>query len=136
MNVLSVLSTSAAVNVPEAVNTSLDSVRASVADDTVAASLVPVMVILTVEVVPSTEVTLNVSLTLSPTFRLSNASLAVNVQSPAASISKSPIVPVVELAVNVLSVLSTSAAVNVPDVLNAASVSVSASSTEETVAAS
>ena len=136
MNVLSVLSTSDAVNVPEAVNTSLDSVRASVADDTVAASLVPVMVILTVEVVPSTEVTLNVSLTLSPTFRLSNASLAVNVQSPAASISKSPIVPVVELAVNVLSVLSTSAAVNVPEAVNTSLDSVRASVADDTVATS
>ena len=62
--------------------------------------------------------------------------MAVNVQAPAVSILKSPYVPVVELAVNRLSALSTSVEVNVPDVLNAASVSVNVTEAEDTVAAS
>ena len=47
-----------------------------------------------------------------------------------------PMVPVVELAVKALSALSTSLDVNVPDVLKAVSVSVSATVALETVAAS
>ena len=67
--------------------------------------------------------TLKVSLTESPTFRLSNALLAVNVQLPAASMLKSPIVPVVLEGVKVLSGLSISAAVSVPVVETGAFVS-------------
>ena len=74
--------------------------------------------------VPSTLVTLNVSLTLSPTFRVSNALLAVNVQAPAASRLKVPMVPTMVAGVKALSVSSTSLLVKVPEVLTGASVSV------------
>ena len=103
---------------------------------TVAASLVPLMVIFTELGVPSTLVTVKVSLTESPTFRSSLALLAVKVQSPAASIEKSPMVPLTSDGVKALSGLSTSVLVKVPLVLNAASVSFMATSALLTVAAS
>jgi len=68
-------------------------------------------------------VTLKVSLTESPTARLSKALLAVKVQLPAASIEKSPIVPVVLEGVKTLSGSSGSVAVSVPEVETGAFVS-------------
>ena len=77
VKVLAVLSTSTLVKVPLVVNGALVSVRTTLALLTVAASLVPLMVILIVEVVPSTLATVKVSFTFWPTFKLSNALLAV-----------------------------------------------------------
>ena len=68
--------------------------------------------------------------------RLSKALFAVKVQAPAASMVKVPMVPTIVAAVNALSALSGSVAVSVPLVDSAASVSVSVSLAEETVAAS
>jgi hypothetical protein len=73
--------------------------------------------------VPSTLVTLNVSLTLSPTLRLSKALLAVKVQTPAAFISKVPMTPTILTGVKVSSGLSASVLVRVPPVASGASVS-------------
>ncbi|SBS69122.1 hypothetical protein VHE8714_04820 [Vibrio splendidus] len=80
VNVLSGLSTSVLVRVPEVVTALSVSSMAMVALLTVAASLVPLIVTLMVEGVPSTEVTVKVSSTLSPTFNWLNALFAVNVQ--------------------------------------------------------
>ena len=71
------LSTSVTVNVPPVVSGALVSARATVADETIAASLVPLIVTCTLVVVPSAEATVNVSDTDWPTFRLSNALFAV-----------------------------------------------------------
>ncbi len=67
-NVLSGLSTSVLVNVPDVVTTLSVSSIATVALLTVAASLVPLIVTLMVEGVPSIDDTVKVSSTLSPTF--------------------------------------------------------------------
>ena len=71
------LSTSVTVSVPPVVCGALVSVRVTAALETTAASLVPWIVTCTVLVVPSTEATVKVSETDWPTFRLSNALLAV-----------------------------------------------------------
>ncbi|PHX07542.1 hypothetical protein VSPL_13550 [Vibrio splendidus] len=68
VNALSGLSTSILVRVPEVVTALSVSSMATVALLTVAASLVPLIVTLMVDGVPSIEVTVNVSSTLSPTF--------------------------------------------------------------------
>ncbi|SBS69121.1 hypothetical protein VHE8714_04811 [Vibrio splendidus] len=68
VNALSGLSTSILVRVPEVVTALSVSSMATVALLTVAASLVPLIVTLMDEGVPSTEVTVKVSSTLSPTF--------------------------------------------------------------------
>ncbi|SBS68604.1 hypothetical protein VHE8714_04436 [Vibrio splendidus] len=68
VNALSGLSTSVLVNVPEVVTALSVSSIATVALLTVAASLVPLIVTLMVEGVPSTDDTVKVSSTLSPTF--------------------------------------------------------------------
>ena len=52
--------------------------------------MVPLMVMVTLLGVPSMEVTLKVSLSLSPTFRESKAALAVKPQLPSASMEKLP----------------------------------------------
>ena len=71
------LSTSTTISVPPVVSGALVSARATVAELSTAASLVPLMVTCTVVVVPSAEATVKVSDTDWPTFRLSNALLAV-----------------------------------------------------------
>jgi hypothetical protein len=70
------LSTSLMLSVPPVLSAASVSVRFSVALDTTAASLLPVMLILTVVVVPSALVTVKLSLTVSPVLRLSLALLA------------------------------------------------------------
>ncbi len=80
MKALSGLSTSVLVRVPEVVIAESVSSTATVALLTVAASLVPLIVTLIVEGVPSTEVTAKLSSTLSPTLSWLNALLAVNTQ--------------------------------------------------------
>ena len=77
---LSGLSTSVLVRLPEVVIAESVSLTATVALLTVAASLVPLMVTLIVDGVPSTDVTVNVSSILSPTLSWLNALLAVNIQ--------------------------------------------------------
>ncbi|SBS69128.1 hypothetical protein VHE8714_04818 [Vibrio splendidus] len=136
VNVLSGLSTSVLVNVPEVVTALSVSSTLTVAVLTVATSLVPLIVTLMVEDVPSTDDTVKVSSTLSPTFNWLNALLAVNVQCPLASIVRSPLDPVIESGVKVLSGLSTSVLVSVPDVVTALSVSSMATVALLTVAAS
>ena len=86
--------------------------------------------------VPSTLLTLKVSLTESPSFSSSKAEFAVKVQAPLASIANSPISPVVEEAVKALSALSTSVLVRMPEVVSGALISVSETVADETVAAS
>ncbi len=71
------LSTSDTVSVPPVLSGALVSARATVAELSTAASLVPLIVTCTVPVVPSAEATVNVSDTDWPTLRLSNALLAV-----------------------------------------------------------
>ena len=71
------LSTSDTVSVPPVESGALVSASATVADDKTAASFVPLIVTCTVLVVPSAELTVNISDTDCPTFRLSNALLAV-----------------------------------------------------------
>ncbi|PHX03534.1 hypothetical protein VSPL_50270 [Vibrio splendidus] len=68
VNALSGLSTSILVRVPEVVTALSVSSTLTVAVLTVAASLVPLIVTLMVEGVPSTDDTVKVSSTLSPTF--------------------------------------------------------------------
>jgi hypothetical protein len=63
VNVFAALSTSVLVSVPEVVSAAFVSVSATSALVTVAASLVPLIVIFTELVVPSTLVTLKVSFT-------------------------------------------------------------------------
>ena len=63
----------------------------TVALDTVAASLVPRMVTVTLLLVPSTLVTENVSFTEAPTFRRSKALLAWNVHCPSELIANAPV---------------------------------------------
>ena len=86
--------------------------------------------------VPSTLVTLKVLLALSPTFKLSKVLLAVNVQAPAASITRVPLLPTIVAGVKLLSGLSTSVLVKVPLLVKTASVSVKATTSLLTVAAS
>ena len=71
------LSRSAIVNAPAVVSGALVSDSATVAELSTAASFVPLIVTCTVLVVPSAEATVKVSETDWPTFRLSNALLAV-----------------------------------------------------------
>src|SRR5258708_2068218 len=71
------LSASDTVSVPPVVSGALVSDSATVADESTAASFVPLIVTCTVLVVPSAEATVNVSDTDCPTLRLSNALLAV-----------------------------------------------------------
>src|SRR5258708_2731780 len=80
------LSTSDSASVPPVVSGALVSDSVTVADESTAASLVPLIVTCTVVVVPSAEATVNVSDTDWPTLRLSNALLAVYVQAPFAPI--------------------------------------------------
>ena len=136
VKVLSGSSGSVAVKVPEVLTGASVSTNTWLSELTVAASLVPLIVICTVLGVPSTLVTLKVSLTESPTFKLSNALFAVKVQLPPASISKVPMAPTIFAGVNVSSGLSTSVLVKVPEVLTGASVSTSTWLSELTVAAS
>src|SRR3977135_1377596 len=82
------LSTSETVSVPPVVSGALVSARTTVAELTTAASLVPLIVTCTALVVPSAEATLKVSDTDWPTFRLSNALLAEQVQAPCGQIQK------------------------------------------------
>ena len=82
--------------------------------------------------VPSTVLTLKISVTESPTFSASKAEFAVKVQAPLAAMAKSPISPVVEEAVKALSALSTSELGRVPLVDNASLVSVRETVAEET----
>ena len=70
------LSRSDTVSMPPVVSGALVSARATVAELTTAASLVPLIVTCTVLVVPSAEATVNVSETDWPTLRLSNAEFA------------------------------------------------------------
>ena len=63
------LSTSVTVNVPDVVSGALVSARTTVADETIAASLLPLIVTCTVLVVPSAEATVKVSDTDWPTLR-------------------------------------------------------------------
>ena len=74
---VSALSTSETVNVPPVLSGALVSAKATLADETIAASLVPLTVTCTVLVVPSAAATVKVSDTDWPTLRLSNALLAV-----------------------------------------------------------
>ena len=84
--------------------------------------------------VPSIEVTSYISVTVSPTFKASNALFARKVQAPLEAIAKVPIVPIVSLTVNKLSTLSTSTDVNVPAEVNATFVSTSSNKSVLTVA--
>ena len=74
---VSSLSTSLIVRVPPVVSAAFVSFSATIALDSTAVSLVPLIVTLTVVVVPSVAATVKVSSTESPTFRVSNASFAV-----------------------------------------------------------
>src|SRR5258708_6051122 len=87
------LSTSDMVSVPPVVSGALVSDRATVAELSTAASLVPLIVTFTVVVVPSAEATVKVSDTDWPTLRLSNAPLAGEVHAPLAAIEKRPFAP-------------------------------------------
>ena len=99
--------------------------------------MVPVMVTVTVLGVPSMLCTLKVSTYVSPTFNSSKAALAVKSQAPLAARLKVPYVPATPVcATKLLSGLSGSVAVRVPEVLIAASVSATETDAEDTVAAS
>ena len=65
------------VSVPPSESTALVSFNATTAELRIAASFVPLIVTRTEAAAPSAEATVNVSDTLSPTFRLSNAAFAV-----------------------------------------------------------
>src|SRR3954468_5778783 len=84
------LSTSEMLSVPPVASGAFVSASTSVADERTAASLVPVIVTWTVELVPSAVDTENVSDTDCPTFRLSSALFAVYVQVPLAASEKVP----------------------------------------------
>src|SRR5712691_8775195 len=130
------LSTSDTVSVPPVVSGALVSARATVADETIAASLVPLIVTCTVLVVPSAEATVKVSETDWPTLRLSNALLAAYVQAPLAAIENVPFVPATLVCGTEVCALSTSDTVNVPPVESAALVSDSATVADDRTAAS
>ena len=87
-----------------------------------APSLVPLIVIDTTCSVPSTDLTLKLSSTFSPTFRLSNALLAVKVHAPASVIDRLPFVPI-KVSARKPAALSTSVAVSVPVICTGALVS-------------
>ncbi len=93
MKVLSGLSTSVAVRVPPVTSGASVSVRVTLALLTTAASLLPVMVTVTLDLVPSMLVTSKLSLTLSPTFSSLNALLAVKVHWPSFARVNSPYWP-------------------------------------------
>src|SRR5258706_812069 len=86
------LSTSETVSVPPVLSTALVSDSATVADDTTAASFVPLMVTCTVLVVPSADATVNESDTDWPTVRLSNALLAAQIPAPFTAMANEPLV--------------------------------------------
>src|SRR3989441_155225 len=130
------LSTSVTVSVPPVVCGALVSVRVTAALETTAASLVPWIVTCTVVVVPSAAATVNVSDTVCPTFRLSNAEFAVYVHAPFAAIEKLPFVPATFVCGAKVWGLSTSAIASVPPVLKGALVSPSVTAALESTAAS
>ena len=117
------LSTSVIVSVPPVDKGAFVSSRFTVALDKTAASFVPLIVTVTLVSVPSAALTLNVSDTLWPTFKLSNALFAVYVQLPAVSMLKTPLVPATLLCATKVAGLSTSVIVSVPLVDNGAFVS-------------
>ncbi|MCY1303609.1 hypothetical protein D9M70_533240 [compost metagenome] len=84
------LSTSLMVRVPPVVSGASDSVRATAALLSTAASLLPLMVTVTLVVVPSAPVTTKVSVSESSVFSSLKAELATKVQLPAASMLKLP----------------------------------------------
>ncbi|MNJ73318.1 hypothetical protein D3C77_701000 [compost metagenome] len=87
---MSGLSTSVAVRVPPVTSGASVSVRVTLALLTTAASLLPVMVTVTLDGVPSTLVTAKLSLSWSPTFSALNALLAVKVHWPSAARVNAP----------------------------------------------
>ncbi|MOA21253.1 hypothetical protein D3C78_1417370 [compost metagenome] len=90
-----------------------------------AASLLPLMVTVTLVVVPSALVTTKVSVRESPAFSSLKAELATKVQLPVASMLKLPYWPAVPVWATKVAGLSTSLMVRVPPVVSGAPVSVS-----------
>ena len=74
---IAALSTSVIVSAPTVTSAALISINATTAELRIAASFVPLIVTCTDAAVPSALATVKVSDTLSPTFRLLNAELAV-----------------------------------------------------------
>src|SRR5437899_13102837 len=130
------LSTSDTVSVPPVLSAALVSESATVAELSTAASLVPLIVTCTVLVVPSAEATVKVSDNDWPTFRLSNALLAVYVQAPLAAMENVPLVPATFVCGTNVCALSTSETVSVPPVVSGALVSDRATVADESTAAS
>src|SRR6185369_15825324 len=130
------LSTSEMASCPLATSGASVSLSATTSLESTAASLLPAMVTCTLVAVPSAAATVKVSDTLSPTFSASKAESAVYVQAPSAAMLKVPLAPCTPVCATYAGALSTSEMASCPLATSGASVSLSATTSLESTAAS